>query len=57
MMFPRATMTSMPLPDRSEKAARNRVLRAETIGILIVAIIGFVIVLIRYGRYLDWHAR
>lgn len=53
----RATMTSMPSPPESEKAARHRVLRAETIGILIIAIIGFVIVLLRYGRFLDWHAR
>lgn len=50
-------MTSMPPSTRSEKAARNRVLRVETIGILIIVIIGFVIVLLRYGRYLDWHAR
>ncbi len=50
-------MTSMTQPIRSEKEARNRVLRAETIGILIIAIIGFVIVLLRYGRYLNWHAR
>ena len=50
-------MTSMPPPVRSAKEARNRVLHAETIGILIIAIIGFVIVLLRYGRYLDWHAR
>jgi hypothetical protein len=50
-------MTSMPPLARSSKAARNRVLRAETIGILIIAIIGFVIVLVRYGRFLDWHAR
>lgn len=50
-------MASMPSPDRSEKAARHRVLRAETIGILIIAVIGFVVVLLRYGRYLNWHAR
>jgi preprotein translocase subunit Sss1 len=47
----------MTLPVRSAREARNRVLRAETIGILIFAIIGFVIVLLRYGRHLDWHAR
>jgi hypothetical protein len=50
-------MTSMTSPVRSEKDARKRVLRAETIGILIIVIIGFVIVLLRYGRFLDWHAR
>ena len=50
-------MTSMPTPVRSEKEARKRVLRAETIGILIVVLIGFVIVILRYGRFLDWHAR
>ena len=53
----RATMTSMPPPLRSEKEARNRVLRAETIGILILVIVGFVIVLVRYGRVFNWHAR
>ena len=50
-------MTFMPPLTRSSKAARNRVLRAETIGILIFVIVGFVIVFLRYGRFLDWHAR
>ena len=49
--------TSMVVPRISAREARNRVLRAETIGILIFAIVGFAIVLLRYGRYLNWHAR
>ena len=47
----------MIVPRKSAKEARNRVLRAETIGILIFAIVGFAIIFLRYGRYLDWHAR
>jgi hypothetical protein len=47
----------MIVPRRSPKAARNAVLRAETIGILIFVAIGFAIVLLRYGRFLNWHAR
>jgi hypothetical protein len=50
-------MCTMILPRRTPKEARNTVLRAETIGILIFVIIGFAIVLLRYGRFLDWHAR
>lgn len=37
--------------------ARKRVLRAETIGILIFVIVGLAIVLLRYGSFLDWHIR
>jgi hypothetical protein len=50
-------MSTMILPSRTPKEARNAALRAETIGILIFVVIGFVIVLLRYGRFLDWHAR
>jgi preprotein translocase subunit Sss1 len=44
-------------PTRSPREARHQVLRAETIGILIFVVVGFIIVLVRYGRYLNWHAR
>jgi hypothetical protein len=47
----------MIMPKHSPKKARNRVLRTEAIGILILVVIGFAIVLLRYGRFLDWHAR
>jgi len=50
-------MSAMIVPRKSAKDARNRVLRAETIGILILTMIGFAIVLLRYGRYLNWRAR
>jgi hypothetical protein len=50
-------MNSMIMPQQTPKEARNRVLRAEAIGILILVAIGFAIVLLRYGRFLDWHAR
>jgi hypothetical protein len=46
------------IPSGSAKpAARRRVLRAETIGILILVMLGFAVVLVRYGHFLDWHAR
>jgi hypothetical protein len=44
-------------PRRSRSSALQQTLRAETIGILIFVIVGFIIVLVRYGRYLNWHAR
>jgi len=33
------------------------VLRVEALGILIFLVLGFVFVLIRYGRFIAWHAR
>jgi hypothetical protein len=47
----------MIAPLRSPKQARRAVLRAETIGILFFVLIGFVIVLVRYGHFIAWHAR
>ncbi len=44
-------------PRRSPEEAKKSVLRAETIGILIFIVIAATIVLIRFGRYIDWHAR
>ena len=52
----RYTLLVIP-PPRSRKAALQQTLRAETIGILIFVVVGFIIVLVRYGRYLNWHAR
>jgi hypothetical protein len=40
-----------------EEDGRRRVLRTETIGIIIFVLIGFVIVLLRYGRFLNWQLR
>jgi hypothetical protein len=50
-------MSSMILPSRTPKEARNAVFCAEIMGILIFVIVGFAIVLLRYGRFLNWHAR
>lgn len=47
----------MIVPQHSPKEARRAALRAEVIGTIIVLVIGFIIVLIRYGRFLDWHAK
>jgi len=44
-------------PRRSPEEAKKSVLRAETIGILIFVLAGVALVLIRFGRYIDWHAR
>ena len=44
-------------PRRSPEDAKRAILRAETLGILIFVLIGVVLVLLRYGRYIDWHAR
>jgi hypothetical protein len=50
-------MSDMIMPGRTPEEAKKQVLRAEAIGILIFLVLGFVFVLIRYGRYIAWHAR
>jgi hypothetical protein len=47
----------MIMPRRSPQDVKRSVLRAETIGVLIFLVLGFVFVLVRYGRYIDWHVR
>jgi hypothetical protein len=47
----------MLLPQRPPREAKRAVLRAEAIGILIFLVLGFIFILIRYGRYIDWHVR
>lgn len=47
----------MIMPQRTPEEAKRSVLRAEAIGILIFLVVGFVLILVRYGRYIDWHAR
>jgi len=47
----------MIMPQRTPEQAKRAVLRAEAIGILIVLVLGFIFVLVRYGRYIDWHVR
>jgi hypothetical protein len=47
----------MIMPQRSPQEAKRAVLRAEAIGILIFLVVGFIFILVRYGRYIDWHVR
>ena len=47
----------MIMPQRTPREAKRAVLRAETVGILIFLVLGFIFVLVRYGRYIEWHAR
>jgi len=47
----------MIMPRRSPKEAQRAVLRVEAVGILILLVLGFVFVLVRYGRLIDWHVR
>jgi hypothetical protein len=41
----------------SAGAARKRVLRAETIGIIVIALIIFVVTVLRYRAHINWSAR
>jgi len=47
----------MIMPQRTPEQAKRAVLRAEAIGILIFLVVGFIFILVRYGHYIDWHAR
>ena len=47
----------MIMPRRTPQDAKRAVLRAEAVGILIFLVLGFIIILVRYGRYIDWHVR
>jgi len=47
----------LPDSDAKTKAAQARVLRAETIGLLVVAMLVLGLILMRWGRFLDWHVR
>jgi len=47
----------MIMPRRTPEEAKKQVLRAEAIGILIFLALGFIFVLIRYGRFINWHVR
>ena len=44
-------------PQQAPEEARRNVLRMETVGIVIFVLIAFGFILVRYGRYIDWHAR
>jgi hypothetical protein len=47
----------MIMPRRTPQEAKRVVLRAEAVGILIILVIGFILILVRYGRFIDWHVR
>lgn len=47
----------LPEMDAKTKAARARVLRAETVGLLVVAMLILGMILVRWGHFLGWHAR
>ena len=47
----------MIMPRRTPQEAKRAVLRAEAVGILIFLVLGFIFVLVRYGRFIDWHVR
>jgi hypothetical protein len=38
-------------------AARKRALRAETIGIIVIALVVFLFTILRYGAHINWSAR
>lgn len=40
-----------------QRAARERVTRAETIGVVIVVLILLLVVILRWGAHIDWSAR
>lgn len=48
-----------PLPesDTKAKAAHARIMRAETIGLLVLALLILGMILVRWGHFLDWHLR
>ena len=47
----------LPERDAKTKAAQARVLRAETVGLLVVAMLILGMILVRWGHFLNWHAR
>jgi len=47
----------LPERDAKTKAAQARVLRAETVGLLVVAMLILGMILVRWGHFLDWHVR
>lgn len=47
----------LPESDAKTKAARARVLRAETVGLLVLAMLILGMILVRWGHFLGWHAR
>jgi len=46
-----------PTTARGLEAARKRVLRAETIGIIVIAVVIFLFTVLRYGAHINWSTR
>jgi len=46
-----------PAPVRSLGAERRRALRAETIGLILIAFAILVYAVLRYGAHINWSAR
>ena len=46
-----------PRPASHLDAARKRALRAETIGLIVIAVLIFLFTVVRYGAHINWIAR
>lgn len=46
-----------PIAARRVDGARKRALRAETIGIIVIAVVIFLFTVLRYGAHINWSAR
>jgi hypothetical protein len=46
-----------PTTARGLDAARKRALRAETIGIIVIAVVIFLFTVLRYGAHINWSTR
>jgi hypothetical protein len=44
-------------PESHLDAAQKRALRAETIGLIVIAVIIFLFTVLRYGAHISWSAR
>jgi hypothetical protein len=46
-----------PTPADRLDAVRKRALRAETIGLIVIAVLIFFLTVMRYGAHINWSAR
>jgi hypothetical protein len=53
----RAYNSCLPESDAKTKAAQARVLRAETVGLLLLSLLILGMIVVRWGHFLDWHLR
>jgi len=47
----------LPEIDAKTKVARPRVSRAQTVGLLVIAMLILGMILVRWGHFLNWYAR